>query len=96
MSESAKERLQAIGNHLNTVPPIVKVAGDSNGPRVTGKVVIVTGKYMLFCAVAVVYCERVEANILVQRRKLYPWYWPSIRSPVCSERGKGSLHLRLR
>ena len=53
MSESARQRIQAIGNHLaadkNAIPPVIKVAGDSNGPRVTGKVVIITGKLSISC-----------------------------------------------
>ncbi|KAK2072580.1 hypothetical protein P8C59_006927 [Phyllachora maydis] len=52
MSEAAKRRVQAIGSQLaalgpsaesETIPPIKRVAPDSNGPRVPGKVVIITG-----------------------------------------------------
>lgn len=53
MSESAKQRVQAIGNHLaanKAIPPVIKTAGDSNGPRVTGKVVIITGKSTCTCS----------------------------------------------
>lgn len=46
MSESAKRRVQAIGNQLapgSSIPSIAKVA--PAGPRVAGKVVIITGRY---------------------------------------------------
>ncbi|KAK3314525.1 hypothetical protein B0H66DRAFT_627075 [Apodospora peruviana] len=54
MSDSAARRVQAIGNQLTpppgaagnttaTIPAITRIAPDSNGPRVTGKVVIITG-----------------------------------------------------
>ncbi|OLN92161.1 3-oxoacyl-[acyl-carrier-protein] reductase 3 [Colletotrichum chlorophyti] len=41
MSDSAQRRLQALGKQLDAPPPI-KVAGPSAGPRVPGKVVIIT------------------------------------------------------
>ena len=47
MSESAKNRIQAIGGHLGVppvVPPVVQVAPGPETPRVAGKVIIVTGK----------------------------------------------------
>ncbi|OTA99852.1 hypothetical protein M426DRAFT_324744 [Hypoxylon sp. CI-4A] len=60
MSDTAKQRVQALGNQLSPpnssssssstssssptqIPPIKKVAGKSTGPRVEGKVVIITG-----------------------------------------------------
>lgn len=58
MSDQARERIQALGNQLspgnnnnnnnntsseNALPPIQKVAGKSAGPRVEGKVIIITG-----------------------------------------------------
>ncbi|KAI2642323.1 hypothetical protein GGS21DRAFT_300416 [Xylaria nigripes] len=48
MSETAKRRIAALGNQLSTsgsgaIPAIKKIAGASNGPRVQGKVVIITG-----------------------------------------------------
>lgn len=44
MAESAKHRLQAISSQLSSpLPPIVKVAPESNTPRVAGKVIIITG-----------------------------------------------------
>ena len=58
MSDSAKRRVQALGKQLappstpgseatfDGIPLIKKVAPDSNGPRVAGKVVIITGKYL--------------------------------------------------
>jgi hypothetical protein len=48
MSDAAKRRVGAIANQLappsegSTIPPILKVA--PAGPRVAGKVVIITGK----------------------------------------------------
>ncbi|KAJ2986006.1 hypothetical protein NUW58_g2762 [Xylaria curta] len=50
MSDTAKRRIAALGNQLspqsnafNGIPAIKKVAGAANGPRVEGKVVIITG-----------------------------------------------------
>ncbi|KAH9896331.1 3-oxoacyl-acyl carrier protein reductase [Xylariomycetidae sp. FL2044] len=51
MSDTAKERIQALGNQLappqqavtEGIPTIKKVAGTSSGPRLEGKVVIITG-----------------------------------------------------
>lgn len=55
MSDNAKQRIQAIGKQLDPgprrqpeqqqpqLPPIQKVAGRSSGPRVQGKVIIITG-----------------------------------------------------
>lgn len=49
MSDKAKERIAAIGQQLNPngLPAIKKVAGASAGPRVEGKVVIITGTSLL-------------------------------------------------
>lgn len=46
MSESAKQRLEAIGKQLapDGVPSIIQVAPASNGPKAQGKVVIITGR----------------------------------------------------
>ncbi|KEZ43036.1 Uncharacterized protein SAPIO_CDS5113 [Scedosporium apiospermum] len=45
MAEKAKDRIAAIGQHLNStdLPPIRKVAPGSSAPRVKDKVVIITG-----------------------------------------------------
>jgi len=46
MSEKAKNGLQAIGKQLggdSSVAAIKTMAGESNGPRAQGKVVIITG-----------------------------------------------------
>ncbi|KAI1656262.1 NAD(P)-binding protein [Daldinia decipiens] len=49
MSDTAKQRIQALGNHISTssspdaLPAIKKLAGKSLGPRAKGKVVIITG-----------------------------------------------------
>lgn len=49
MADKAKQRVEALGKQLNPpsfegMPGLKKVAGQSAAPRVTGKVVIVTGK----------------------------------------------------
>jgi len=54
----AKRRLEALSEQLvapvpdqgtfEGIPKLKKIAGDSNGPRVKGKVVIITGK-PIFC-----------------------------------------------
>ncbi len=47
MSDAAKRRLAALGQQLSpnsSIPPITKIAGASTGPRVEGKVVIITGR----------------------------------------------------
>ena len=50
MSESAKRRVQAIGNQLSPPETVIKkIAGDSDGPRAIGKVVIVTGAHPTLC-----------------------------------------------
>ncbi|KAI1811518.1 putative 3-oxoacyl-reductase FabG [Poronia punctata] len=44
MSDGAKQRVAAIGNQLSPpIPAVQKVAGPTNGRRVEGKVVIITG-----------------------------------------------------
>lgn len=58
MAEKAKQRLHAIGTQIapavvedetfEDVPPIKQVGPASNGPRAQGKVVIITGKYIIF------------------------------------------------
>jgi hypothetical protein len=58
MSASAKRRLAALSEQLvapigdqgkfENIPILKKIASDSNGPRVKGKVVIVTGQYFSF------------------------------------------------
>jgi hypothetical protein len=55
MASSAKRRLAALSEQLvapigdqgkfEDIPILKKIAADSNGPRVKGKVVIVTGQY---------------------------------------------------
>lgn len=49
MAESAKQRLQAIGQQLapttGGVPSIKQVAAPSTSPRAQGKVVIITGEW---------------------------------------------------
>lgn len=45
----AKDRVEALGKQLSSgggsaLPAIQKVAGPSNGPRLDGKVAIITGK----------------------------------------------------
>lgn len=58
MAEKAKQRLHAIGTQIapaviedetfEDVPPIKQVGPASNGPRTQGKVVIITGKNIIF------------------------------------------------
>lgn len=58
MAEKAKQRLHAIGTQIapavvedetfEDVPPIKQVGPASNGPRAQGKVVIITGKLIIF------------------------------------------------
>ncbi len=46
MSDTADQRIAALGRQLvmsPDVPPITKVASPSAGPRVQGKVAIITG-----------------------------------------------------
>lgn len=55
MSDTAKQRIAALGSQLSPqgnssggfegMPAIKRVAGASNGPRVQGKVIIITGRY---------------------------------------------------
>jgi hypothetical protein len=50
MASQAKERLAAVGKHLRPdggLPPVTKVAGPSAGPRLAGKVAIITGNYLV-------------------------------------------------
>lgn len=56
MTAVAKQRLQALSEQLvapigdqgnfENIPKLKKIAPDSNGPRVKGKVVIVTGQLL--------------------------------------------------
>jgi len=61
MASSARRRLAALSEQLvapiadqgtfEDIPRLKKIALDSNGPRVKGKVVIVTGQYVVYlCA----------------------------------------------
>jgi hypothetical protein len=49
MSNVAKERIEALGKQLapgatfEGIPAVKKIAGDSNGARLKGKVAIITG-----------------------------------------------------
>ena len=57
MSAAAKRRLTALSEQLvapipdqgtfEDIPKLKKIAPDSNGPRVKGKVVIVTGRHSI-------------------------------------------------
>lgn len=57
MSDSANRRVQAIGNHLagGSIPAISKVA--PSGPRVGGKVVIITGTLIHLLEHRLHYCK---------------------------------------
>lgn len=57
MTAVAKQRLQALNEQLvapnrdqmnfESIPVLKKIAPDSNGPRVKGKVIIVTGQLLI-------------------------------------------------
>ncbi|KAK1772340.1 hypothetical protein QBC33DRAFT_574961 [Phialemonium atrogriseum] len=99
MSDSAKRRLEAIGNQLSPagtnssfegIPLIKKVAPDSNGPRVQGKVVIITGANSILGigraaahqfaqngARAVYVCDFDAANLETHKREIKA-SWPDV------------------
>ncbi|KAK0634578.1 hypothetical protein B0T17DRAFT_484929 [Bombardia bombarda] len=97
MSESAKRRVQAIGNQLapssspsSSIPAIAKVAPDSNGPRVGGKVVIITGANSILGigrasahqfaqngAKAVYICDYDDSNLATHKREINA-QWPGV------------------
>ncbi|KAI0025298.1 putative 3-oxoacyl-reductase FabG [Xylariomycetidae sp. FL0641] len=66
MSDSAKQRIAALGNQLSpqnaAIPAIRKVAGQSAGPRLQGKVVIVTG------ANSILGIGRASAHLFAENR----------------------------
>ncbi|KAI0970716.1 putative 3-oxoacyl-reductase FabG [Xylaria arbuscula] len=95
MSEVAKQRIAALGSQLSPpstegfegIPAIKKIAGKSNGPRVLGKVVIITGANSimgigratahLFAeggAKAVYICDYDSKNLETHKRELASLY----------------------
>ncbi|KAK0706984.1 hypothetical protein B0T26DRAFT_728786 [Lasiosphaeria miniovina] len=96
MSETAKRRVEAIGSHLaapsaaTSIPPITKIASNSNGPRVVGKVVIVTGANSILGigrasahqfaqngARAVYICDYDDSNLAEHKREINA-AWPGV------------------
>ncbi|KAI0388825.1 putative 3-oxoacyl-reductase FabG [Xylariaceae sp. FL0594] len=92
-ADNAKQRIAALGSQLSSPPPqtqipaVKKIAGPANGPRVQGKVVIITGANSilgigratahLFAeagARAVYICDFDESNLAAQRRELGALY----------------------
>ncbi|KAI1825729.1 putative 3-oxoacyl-reductase FabG [Xylaria intraflava] len=95
MSETAKRRVAALGKQLapqgngsfEGIPAVRKVAGASNGPRVSGKVVIITGANSilgigratahLFAesgAKAIYLCDYDGANLEAHKREITSLY----------------------
>ncbi|RYP31300.1 hypothetical protein DL767_005813 [Monosporascus sp. MG133] len=96
MSDKARDRIQALGKQLSPsstpvedsgLPPIQKVAGKSAGPRVRGKVVIITGansplgigrasahQFAENGARAVYICDRDGTHLEAHRRELLALY----------------------
>ncbi|WYZ36667.1 hypothetical protein EsH8_II_000173 [Colletotrichum jinshuiense] len=87
MSDKAQQRLQALGKQLDAPPPL-RIAGPSAGPRVPGKVIIITGANSLLGigraaahqfaengARAIYICDYADENLESHKRelnKLYP------------------------
>jgi len=97
MTAAAKQRLEALSEQLvapigdpgtfETIPNIKKVAGDSNGPRVKGKVIIVTGtnsplgigrasahQFAQNGAKAIYICDFDASNLEIHKRQLQTLY----------------------
>ncbi|KAI1281743.1 putative 3-oxoacyl-reductase FabG [Xylaria sp. FL0933] len=97
MSDIAKQRIAALGSQLSPqnnssgesegIPAIKKIAGKSNGPRVSGKVVIITGANSimgigraaahLFAeagAKAVYICDYDSSNLETHKREITSLY----------------------
>ncbi|KAK4458503.1 hypothetical protein QBC42DRAFT_276534 [Cladorrhinum samala] len=98
MSESARNRVQALANQLSPsssggsggLPPIVKVAGESDKPRVAGKVIIITGANSILGigrasahqfaqngAKAVYLCDYDDSNLEAHKREINA-SWPQV------------------
>jgi NAD(P)-dependent dehydrogenase (short-subunit alcohol dehydrogenase family) len=100
MTSVAKQRLQALSEHLvsplgdlgkfEDIPVLKKIGGDSTGPRVKGKVVIVTGtnsplgigrasahQFAQNGAKAVYICDYNDSNLATHKRELASLY-PSV------------------
>ncbi|OAA41363.1 3-oxoacyl-acyl carrier protein reductase [Metarhizium rileyi] len=86
MADQAQERINAIGQQLE-LPPIVKVAGRSNGPRAEGKVVIITGansaigigratahQFAENGAKAVYLCDYADSNLAAHKQEMTALY----------------------
>ncbi|KAH8883437.1 NAD(P)-binding protein [Thozetella sp. PMI_491] len=94
MSEGAARRLQAIGEQLSPssggIPPVTTVAPASSGPRVAGKVVIITGANSLLGigrasahqfaqngARAVYICDYDDSNLAAHKQEMNT-LWPKV------------------
>jgi hypothetical protein len=79
MSASARQRLAALSEQLvapigdqgkfENIPILKKIAADSNGPRVKGKVVIVTGQSIHS------YCTPILNPDIDYRNEFSSWHW---------------------
>lgn len=97
MSASAKRRLAALSEQLvapigdqgkfENIPILKKIAADSNGPRVKGKVVIVTGQSIHSS------CTPILNPDTDYRNEFSSWHWSSFRTSVCKKRRESYLHL---
>ncbi|EFY93584.1 3-oxoacyl-(acyl-carrier-protein) reductase [Metarhizium acridum CQMa 102] len=74
MADQAQKRINAIGQQLEPsprgLPPIIKVAGKSNGPRAEGKVVIITENG----AKAVYICDYADSNLAAHKQEITALY----------------------
>jgi hypothetical protein len=99
MTAVAKRRLQAFSEQLvapigdqgnfESIPKLKKIGPDSAGPRVKGKVVIVTGQRGI---------PKPELNFKPNnnlRDEFSSRHRTSISTSICPQRCESSLHLRL-
>jgi hypothetical protein len=98
MTAVAKRRLAALSEQLvapigdqgkfEDLPVLKKIAPDSNGPRVQGKVVIVTGQ----CPAPLIIHHGTDP---INRSEFSSGHWSRFRTSVRTERSKGDIYLRL-
>ena len=99
MTAVAKRRLAALSEQLvspvpdqgnfENIPKLKKIAPDSNGPRVKGKVVIVTGKFILSNR------SHIPCTDPTCRNQFSSWYWTSVSTSIRAEWCKSGVHMRL-
>jgi hypothetical protein len=110
MPAPSKARIEAIAKQLvpkseGELPPILKFAGPSNGPRMKGLVTIITGPFKvsrapplpcpaLPCPALPCPVRRLTRSRPVPRRKLAPRHRPCHRPPVRRERRESHLPVR--